>query len=304
MTKELTVSQERSNSMQSYCFANAAAFESAQRMAKPLAESTLVPREYQGNMANCVVALEVAQRIGASPLMVMQNLYIVHGKPSWSSQFIIAALNSCGRFTPLQFVLDGEGDDWGCHVTSQDKDGNILKGPRVSIKMAKEEGWYQKNGSKWKTMPEMMLRYRAASFFGKLYAPEILMGMYTQEEAEDMGMRDITPRKAPDLKDAFMDTQTGEVVEVPEEEPEDEGQLGDLLKEAPAEQPKKEEAKEESPSDKKLKEISAQIKKAINSQMLKDIIDDNATHTLMMSDEQQAKLNKIIEQRKKNLGCA
>lgn len=205
MTNELSLSP----------FANAQTFEGAQRMATALCSSTLVPKEYQGKdkMPNCLIALEIAQRTNSSPLMVMQNLYIVHGKPSWSSQFIIAALNSCGRFEPLDFILDGEGDDWGCYVTTKDKKGNVLKGARVNIKMAKAEGWYSKSGSKWQTMPEIMLRYRAASFFGKLYAPDILMGMYTKEEVEDIGIKDITPRDNTALKEAFINNETGEITE-------------------------------------------------------------------------------------------
>jgi len=172
-------------------FSSIQSFEAAQRMAQALAASALVPKEYQGNVANCIVALEISQRIGASPLMVSQNLHVIHGRPSWSSTFIIAALNSCGRFSPLRFKVDGQGDQLGCVASAIDKSGEILEGPRVSIAMAKAEGWYDRNGSKWKTLPELMLRYRAAAFFGRLYAPDILMGMKTEDEAHDI--IDVTP---------------------------------------------------------------------------------------------------------------
>jgi hypothetical protein len=61
-----------------------------------------------------------------------------------------------------------------------------LEGPKVTMKMANAEGWVSKTGSKWKTMPELMLRYRASAFFGRLYAPEIMMGMQTAEEIQDV----------------------------------------------------------------------------------------------------------------------
>lgn len=54
------------------------------------------------------------------------------------------------------------------------------------MEMAKAEGWVGKSGSKWKTMPELMIRYRAAAFWGRLYVPEIMMGMHTMEEIEDV----------------------------------------------------------------------------------------------------------------------
>jgi hypothetical protein len=165
-----------------------------------LAKSTLVPKEYQGNAPNCLIALEYAMRTGFSPMMVMQNLYIVHGRPGWSSQFIIAAMNSCGRFKPLQFDVSGEGDARGCVAWTEDKDGRRVESIKIDIIMAKKEGWYNKAGSKWQTMPEQMLRYRSASFLGRIYAPDILMGLQTVDELEDM--QDVTPPKSA-LSDAI-----------------------------------------------------------------------------------------------------
>ena len=160
-------------------------FETAQRMAKMLSTSSLVPKTFQGKVCDCVIALEIAQRTNASPLFVMQNLYIVHGKPSWSSQFTIAAINASGKFSPLRFKMND--DKTECYASAIEKEtGEVLDGPPVSIEMAKAEGWYQKNGSKWQTMPELMLRYRSASFFGRLYAPEILMGMRSTDEVKDI----------------------------------------------------------------------------------------------------------------------
>lgn len=184
---ELSAPSRKISTEKITAFSSSNAFEQAQRMAQLLAKSQLVPKEYQGNIANAVIALEIAQRVNASPLAVMQNLYIVHGKPGWSAQFIIASLNSCGKFSPLRFDLDMASENWSCIAYAIEKDtGEILRGPMVDLHMAKSEGWSTKNGSKWKTMPELMLRYRSASFFGKLYAPEILMGMQTAEELHDI----------------------------------------------------------------------------------------------------------------------
>jgi hypothetical protein len=159
-------------------------FEMAQRQAKALSASDLVPQQYKGNVANTLVALEIANRIGASPLMVMQNLNIIHGRPSWGSSFIIAAINGSGKFTALRFVGDLSK---GIKAVCQEKaTGELLEGPTVTMEMAKAEGWLDKAGSKWKTMPELMMRYRAAAFFGRLYAPEITMGMHSTEEVVDI----------------------------------------------------------------------------------------------------------------------
>ncbi len=192
-------------------FSSSAAFADAQRMAKALAASTLVPNDYRGNIANCVLALEMAARTGSGIMAVMQDLVIVHGKPAWQAKYIIGALNSCGRFEPLQYEQDNAPDPlpdkwqdfplaWRCRATARDKkSGELRKGPWVSIATAHAEGWIKKNGSKWQSMPELMLMYRSASFFGKLYAPEILLGMASAEEAHDIV--DVNP-------------STGEVVNI------------------------------------------------------------------------------------------
>jgi hypothetical protein len=163
-------------------------FALAQRIATMLANSTLVPKHYQGNMGNCVIALNMANRIGADPLMVMQNLYVVHGNPSWSAQFLIACFNKCGRFSSLRYEFGGkEGEDsWSCRAWAVEKEsGERLDGTVVSVGMAKKEGWYGKTGSKWQTMPQQMLMYRAASWFVRAYAPEIAMGLHTSDEIRD-----------------------------------------------------------------------------------------------------------------------
>lgn len=201
-------------------------FENAQRMAKLLSSSSLIPKEFQGNIANTVIALEIANRMGESPLMVMQNLYVVHGKPGWASPFIVAKINSSGRFSALKYDMSGDGDEWGCSAYAFDRKGERVSGPRVTIKMAKEEGWYNRSGSKWKTMPELMLMYRSATLFGRLYAPDLLMGMQTYEEIIDIETTapQATRKQGPTsisstLIDAIGETDQPAAEEAPEELP-------------------------------------------------------------------------------------
>jgi hypothetical protein len=184
-------------------FSDMQAFEDAQRRAKALASSTLIPPQFQGQQgfANCLVALEIANRMRMSPFVVMQNLHIIHGRPSWSSSFIIAMVNCCGRFSPLRFELSGQGDSLACYAVAKDlASGQELKGPIITMAMAKKEGWATKSGSKWLTMPELMIRYRAAAFWGRLYASDLLLGLQTQEEAIDV--QQVTVRaEVPTLDD-------------------------------------------------------------------------------------------------------
>lgn len=162
--------------------AEIAKFELAQRKAKVYASSTLVPKEYQGNIANVMIAMEMAERLGVNDLMAMQNINIIHGRPSFSSQFLISCFNACGRFTAIKYR---ETADSCTAYATELATGEEVTGTTVTLEMAKAEGWVSKNGSKWKTMPQHMLRWRAASFLVRQVAPEVGMGFHTTEEVID-----------------------------------------------------------------------------------------------------------------------
>jgi hypothetical protein len=179
-------------------FGGASNFDMAERIAKQLASSTLVPEAYRGNVGNCLIAMELAQRTNNSILAVTQNLNIIHGKPGWGSSYTIGAINSCGRFSPLKFKLSGEGDARKCVAYAKElATGEVIEGPEVTIAMAKAEGWFSRTGSKWKTMPELMLQYRAAAFFGRLHAPDVLMGMHTEDEVIDVAGTQVVRQVRP-----------------------------------------------------------------------------------------------------------
>jgi len=157
-------------------------FESAQRIAASLADSALVPNTYrgQGGLPNCIIAIEIANRMGISPFQVMQNLNVIHGRPSWSSQFIIGLIKSCGRFEGFDY---DEGDDFcQCSAFLKDGAGTPVSGPKITLEMARKEGWTK--NSKWSTMPQTMLRYRAASAFGRFHIPDLILGIQSVEENE------------------------------------------------------------------------------------------------------------------------
>jgi hypothetical protein len=199
-------------------FASEGNFVSAQRMAQALMQSSLVPNEYRGNLPNTLIAMELASRIGCSVLMVMQNMTPVQGKPYWSSTFLIACVNASGRFTSLRFRFQGdEGtDDWGCRAVAKDVEtGEECLGALVSIGIAKKEGWYNRNGSKWKTIPEQMLMYRAAAWWSRVFCPEMAMGIRPVDEGEDMGYsRYSTPAPsdaAAEMEAALREAAGGEI---------------------------------------------------------------------------------------------
>lgn len=193
MSNELsTQTADALNNTSVSVFGSMQLFEQAQRMVVPLAKSTMVPDQYQNNPANCMVAMEMSHRINKSVLEVMQNMHIVKGNAGWKSEYVIMSINRSGIFKdPLEFEFSE--DRQSCYATAVRKSNKkVLKGTTVSMEMAADEGWLQKNGSKWKTMPEQMLMYRAATFFCRVYCPEVLAGVQTQDEIIDIGYEPAT----------------------------------------------------------------------------------------------------------------
>lgn len=198
-------------------------FALLQRMAMMFNSSSIVPETFRGkdNVGNCVIAINMAQRMGADPLMVMQNMYIVYGNPACSSKFMIATFNTCGRYEAIKYKDTGERgtDTQGVIAWTREKStGEIIEGPNVTIGIAKAEGWFNKSGSKWKTMPDQMLRYRAASWLIRTTAPEISMGLMSVEEAEDVGTQHgpiIDLDEAMDKAEAAALPEAQPVVEAP-----------------------------------------------------------------------------------------
>ena len=170
---------------------NPAAFDQIWRAAKLFSESDLVPTSYKGKPANCFIAIEMADRMGIAPFAMLQSLVIIQGKPSMEAKLITALVNDSGVFVdPLEYEIVGDdpyASDYKVRAfATMKKTGKTCLGPWIDYRMVKGEGWLDKGGSKWKTMPEMMFRYRAASFFAKIYCSNITFGMQTREEMEDV----------------------------------------------------------------------------------------------------------------------
>jgi hypothetical protein len=184
-------------------FQSGPAFGLLRAAAEFLSKADIIPKQFQGSIPNCAVALNMAQRMGADPLMVMQNLYVVYGRPSWSAQFLIATMNTQGQFSKLRYEWSDEKDKkkdaFGCRAYAIElATGETLYGPWVTIGLARAEGWYNRESksggvaSKWPTLTELMCMYRSAAFFVRTYCPEIAMGLRTSDEEEEIQAQTAT----------------------------------------------------------------------------------------------------------------
>lgn len=180
---------------------NIQTFSENYRMAAQLAKSTIIPQTYQNKPENVIVAIGMAQKIGLDPFTIMQNLNIIKGKTSWSGSFCRTLIEKSNKYSNLKLIFVGEKgtDSYGCYMQGISKEtGELIKGPEVNMKMAKSENWT--SNPKWNNMTELMLSYRATSFFARVYVPEALNGVQTTEEIEDIyGSKNESKREMKDI---------------------------------------------------------------------------------------------------------
>jgi len=206
-TESLTLQEQGQQLSVLGAFANSEQFQMAKQAAEMLASSSMVPVTYQNNPGSCFIALNTALRLRMDPLMIMQNLYVVQNRPSWSGQFAIALVNICPKFSATWFEYRNEEDfQKGVRMCAQLKTGQNVYGTWITPEMVKAEGW----GKKWQTMPEQMYKYRAAAFFARTNCPEALLGLSVEGEAED-----IAGKSQPDIKPPLFKSRAsmGDVVD-------------------------------------------------------------------------------------------
>ncbi len=225
------------------CYLDTKKFNQLYRVANMFASSQLVPEHYRNKPADCFIALQMAMRMRCEPVAFMQGTYVVHGKPGMEAKLAIALINSRGPFEgPVQWKLEGSGDDRKCTAYAKHKLTGQVCQAVVSMDMAKKEGWVGKTGSKWKTMPDIMLQYRSATFLGRLHCPEVLYGMQTVEEIKDV---DKTFVESQVIAEETIEEQAGsEAIDTKFEEPTPEP-------EQPKPQPEPQEPQNESSEEEK-----------------------------------------------------
>lgn len=211
MEKALATQAEGTVMVSNSFFFDMQRFADAQRVATLLSASSLLPAHFQKSVANCVIALNLADRLRVDPFMLMQNLYVVHGRPGIEGKLAIALVEGTGRFSPLKFKMEGQGKtkkgiaraDACTAYATEIKTGEVIEGPPVTWEMADAEGWTKDKGtetSKWQTMPDLMFRYRSAMFFARVNCPGALLGLRSSDEIEDIEMAPAGPARVYEIK--------------------------------------------------------------------------------------------------------
>jgi len=240
-TKSLVRREEVSDDGEFANLLDTGKFEHLWRVAELFAATDLVPEHFRRKPANCFVATQMAVRLGVDPFMFMQHTFVVHGRPGMSAQLAIALVNARGPFDgPIRYDLDGEGPTRRCVASAKLRASGDVVSTEIKYALAEAEGWTEdkkkRDGtpivSKWKTMTDRMLEYRSAAWLIRLYAPEVLIGMNTVDELED-----ITPETA-EVFDTVASLPSGRVDLTPA------GSAGNVARTGPAQTVKTEEQRQ------------------------------------------------------------
>jgi hypothetical protein len=164
--------------------------DKAYKFANIFAKSDIVPDHYRGKPENTFIAVQTAYRMNLDPMLIMQNTYVVKGKLGMNSTFAISLANCSGIFdSGIRYKLEGSGDDLKVTAYAKVKNTGEEISYTIAMREAIAEGWTE--NKKYKTLPELMLRYRAAIFLIRTHVPEVLNGMHMVEEIEDMCIKTV-----------------------------------------------------------------------------------------------------------------
>lgn len=216
MSTELTKPEPRSIVADSSAFAgllDSAKFEHLQRVAKVFAASELVPAHFRDKPANCIVALQMALRLQVDPFMFLQNCYLISGKPSIETKLAIALLNASGRISgSVRYKVEGSGEKLACTAYCVESGTGEVLEHRLDWETVKRCGWAAKGT--WATDPKLMMMYRSAMRLIRTHFPDVLLGMLSKEEAEEIGTVEVRPSKVR-LADKLKPAPVAELAEEP-----------------------------------------------------------------------------------------
>jgi len=191
-----------------------------------LAANPIIPESFRGKPLLVFAALTIAKARGIDPFFVMANLVPIHGRFGWNGAGMIGLLRASGGIKgTLHYEREADSEDgFRVRAWAIDKEsGEKVWGIWVSMRMAQAENWTK--NQKYKTMPEVMLTYRAATLFVRMHYPDALMGFQEVGEVEDLAASGQLEPRAVDLEpDAGLDDlnaeAAGEAPRAVESEPE------------------------------------------------------------------------------------
>lgn len=278
-------------------------FELHQRQATMFAMSPLVPKHLREGdkaqaIANCYIALKMAEIMGESPLIVMQNIHVVNGKAGFDTKYMIARANKSGIFAGrIDWEVD-RSDPQNLSITAFAilKDGGARIEFTCDMKMATAEGWIR--NPKYKSMPDLMLRYRSAALLIRLYAPEVMLGYHTAEELVDVAgpsaVIDATTTARPMTRNLLAKQASGEALtNDADEQPAHDAETGELVEQEAA----REATPPDHPAHARAQAIIVEIANCANVGDLNALEDERTLEVSYMPDDIAEKVMGVFSAR-------
>lgn len=194
---------------------NITVMEKAYKFSEIIAQADIIPSHYRGKPANVFIAVQSALRMNLDPMMVMQNTFVISGKLGMNSAFAISLANGSGCLkSGITYDIEGSEDSLKVTAKATLKSSGVEISYSIGMKEAMAEGWTK--NPKYSSLPELMLRYRAATLLIRTHMPEVLNGMHMTEELEDVEsaktMRTVESpvaqtNKATSLLDSFLEVE-------------------------------------------------------------------------------------------------
>ncbi|MCQ9378836.1 hypothetical protein [Methyloversatilis sp. XJ19-49] len=169
--------------------ANPQNFDEAMRIARVLADSDMVPKDYKGKPQNCLVALQWGADVGLPGLQALQNIAVINGRPSIWGDAALALVQSHPAYVGHREWMEGEGEARAacCAVTRKGAPEHIQ---RFSVADAKRAALWGKTGP-WTQYPDRMMQMRARGFALRDRFADALRGLSIGEESQDIAEVDM-----------------------------------------------------------------------------------------------------------------
>lgn len=260
-------------------------FEHMQRIAMMMARCAYVPKDLtkgddiEARVANCFLVVNQAVRWGMDPFALAQTAYFVSGKMGFEGKTIAAAINSDPRLKGrLDYTFEGEGDKLTITVSGTFRDTGDTKTIKGSVAQ-----WKTSHGL-WGKDNEQQLVYRGTRQWARRWMPDRLLGIYSQDELDDIASRDVpTGQRALRTKDI---TPTSPALSIPD--------IPDAPTAAEASQAPEIDGDTIADPDKFLVNLADEIELCTSADELAEIKEGNAGVIGRLPKKQKAKAEKML----------
>lgn len=165
-------------------------FEKAWKTTEMLCKAKCIPQNFWDNPSDALVVIQSGHELGLSPMRSLQNMMIVNNRPSIYGDAMLALCmktkGKSGGYIDCIEVYNEESGDWTCTAF---RDGFEPKTQTFTMKEAIDAGFTKKPGA-WQTNRKRMMQFRSRAFTLRDMFPDILMGVMTVEEMQDVDPTD------------------------------------------------------------------------------------------------------------------